>query len=531
MIVSTIAALAPALVGAIERAPGSDGEASFIDATVRFDAEQLDWAFTDVDGDGADELAVAVRTEAGSRELRLFRMTPRSVDPVPYQTIEINEAVIAWTFADVRPDLDGRELVLLTRAGAYSFDPRLTHYRGNIEKLCDIELLYDIPSTRELPYWMYVLGTDAGEQLILPDRQGFKVFGPNPDAGDGEPPWHALRSYRRTEGYAPPDPGDRTRRRREEERRGDRQEARLRVTVGAAAPRPFIEDAETASLLDDDYRIQAPALVDIDGDGRRDMILLAGSQLQLYVATPEGLPAAPTRTEELPGYLEQDDRRASLRLVDIDGNGRLDVLGIWSEEVDGLENAQWRVYSMISTPNRMLPEAPTQVLLFDAAELQVAVTDVDGDGRPDLAVRQFEVPSTLGAVTGVEFKYSHLLYLGQKRGAPFDRSPAMRKEQTYDEDSVSDVLRNREIKMDCSGDGIADLVEVDLNGRLGIRRLERTSGFFTGTKWSIDDGYWKRYESRGSVASLHVLDLNGDGLGDIVSSADQSLAIYLSRRR
>ena len=31
----------------------------------------------------------------------------------------------------------------------------------------------------------------------------------------------------------------------------------------------------------------------------------------------------------------------------------------------------------------------------------------------------------------------------------------------------------------------------------------------------IDSGYWKQYASRGSVASLEVLDLNGDRLGDI----------------
>lgn len=519
------------ILSALALGGGADAEASFVDATVRFDAEQLDWAFVDIDGDGADELAVAVRPSTGRRELRLFRMTAQSVDPKPYQTIEINDSIIAWTFADVRPELEGRELIFLTRSGAYSFDPRKTSYRDALEPLCDIDLLYDIPSPRALPYWTYVLATDSGEQLILPDRRGFKVFGPNPDAGEGDRPWHAVRSYRRTEGYAPPDPADRTRRRREEERRSDRQEARLRVTVGASAPRPFIETAETASLVDDDFRIQAPALVDIDGDGRRDMILLAGSQLQLFVATPSGLPAMPTRTEELPDYLEQDDRRASLRLVDIDGNGRLDVLGIWSEEVEGFENVQWRVYSMISTPNRMLPAKPTQVLLFKAAEIQAVVTDVDGDGRPDLAVRRFEVPSLLGTVTGLEFRYAHLLYLGQSGSAPFERSPAMRQEQTYDEDSVQEILRNRELVLDCSGDGIADLVEVDLKGRLGIRRLERSSGFFTGTKWSIDDGYWKQYESRGSVSSLHVMDLNGDGLGDIVSSAKESLAIYLSRRR
>jgi len=47
----------------------------------------------------------------------------------------------------------------------------------------------------------------------------------------------------------------------------------------------------------------------------------------------------------------------------------------------------------------------------------------------------------------------------------------------------------------------------------------------------LDDAPWKRFEVRGDIESLEVLDLNGDGLGDIVSSGDRTLVILLTTRK
>ena len=58
---------------------------------------------------------------------------------------------------------------------------------------------------------------------------------------------------------------------------------------------------------------------------------------------------------------------------------------------------------------------------------------------------------------------------------------------------------NRELRMDRSGDGIADLAEVNLKGN-GVRRNVKESSFFGGTTRQIDDKYRKQYASRGSVS-------------------------------
>ncbi|MEM8710245.1 MAG: VCBS repeat-containing protein, partial [Planctomycetota bacterium] len=461
-------------------------DASYIDASVRVDGLILDWSFVDIEGDGAKELGLAVRTPRGKRELRFHRMTKTSVEPEPFRTIPILKDIIAWTVADVRPGLEGAELVLLTRQGAWSFDPRQSGYKGNIQKLCETQLLYDVPSPRELPYWPYVLEWGDGDALLLPQRGGFRIFGPRPGplvaGGDDVLPWKALATFQGTADRAPIDPEDDKRRAADAKREGERREVRFSATVGDDL-RPFMGTGSGGSIVDDSFRIQAPALVDLDGDGRRDMLLLDGDRLKVYMATAAGIPSKPSRIEALPEYLVRDDSRAALRLAEINGDGRIDLLGIWSEDVYGFKNADWRIFAMLSTPERLLPEKPDQLLRFKAAEIRATVTDVDGDGRPDLSIRSFELPSILESVTGLEFKYSQLLFLGTKRGR-FDRRPALKQERTFDEEGVASVLANRELKLDCSGDGVADLVEVNLAGELGVRRLRKKSSFLGGDSWA-----------------------------------------------
>ena len=532
MIVPILLGFAITLPNHPEPPTATTAETSFIDASIILDGDLLDWAFVDIDLDGQDEVVLSTRKPGGGRELRFHRMDAKSVEQAPYQTIRALDDIVAWTFADVRPELKGRELVLMTRNRVWSFDPRLASYRDNIAPLCDLDLLYDVPSSRGLPYWRYVLEGPGHERLLLPDRSGFHLLGPNPEAEEGTPPWHILTSFRPKSGWTPSDPSDNDRRTREAIREKNEQQQRLAITVGDNIP-PFLGSGQSQSLIEDEFRIQAPAIVDMNGDGRRDMLILDGKALNLHLATEAGIPAIPTRIEALPDYLEKGGQRAALSLVDLDGDGNRDVLGIWREEFDSLKNVQWRVILMRSKPGRLFPEKPTQVLKFEAAELRAVITDIDGDKRPDLAVRRFEIPSALSTVTKVgklEFKYAQLLYLGGKRGT-LERKPALKKEQIFDEQTVRSVLANRELRMDCSGDGIADLVEVRLDGKLGVRRLTKSKGVFGGGTWQMDDGLWKEYQSRGSVTSLTVRDLNGDGLGDIVSASSSVLTIYISQRR
>jgi len=522
--------LLPTLLGVAALAGG--GDASFIDASVRVEGSILDWRFVDLEQDGQTELVLSLRTPSGSRELQLFRCSARAIEPEPFRKIPVLKDIVAWTFADVRADLDGRELVLLTRQGAWSFDPRRTSYKGNIERLARVQLMFDFPTTRQLPYWDYVIQSGEGQldHLLLPRRDGFEVIAPAATrSSEGDLPYASAADFTAQRITAATDPEDNNQRADEARARNRERETRFEVTVGDRF-QPFLGEGLGDALVNDTTSLQAPAIVDLNGDGRDDLLLVGDDELRVHLSGPAGIPARPTRVEPIPDYLRSGDQDAALRLVDVDGDGRLDLVGLWQAESGELENGQWRIYVMRSTPEALIPAKPSQVLRFEGAELRATVADVDGDGRPDLALRRFEMPSMIETVTGLEFRYSYLLYLGTKKGL-FDRRPALKSERTFDENSIREIIANRDLSMDCSGDGVADLVEVDLKGRLGVRRLRKTSSLFGGDSWQIDEGYWKQYSARGSVQSLTVMDLNGDGIGDIVSAADSVLTVYLSQQR
>ena len=208
-----------------------------------------------------------------------------------------------------------------------------------------------------------------------------------------------------------------------------------------------------------------------------------------------------------------------------------DVLARQRAGDDGLANEEISIFVLVNDGERLLPPEPRQVLRFEAAELRVEVTDVDGDGLPDLALRKFEMPGLIDAMTGLEFTLTYLIFLGESGERPFGRKPVLKQSQTFDETTLQDAIKNRELTMDCDGDGIADLVEVDFDGNITIRRLAHDESFFGGGAWTLESSPWLRFETFGSIESIQVRDLNGDGLGDIISEGPEALTVLLSVRR
>ncbi len=506
----------------------------YVDASLAFEGAVMGFELVDVDASGDRELVVALRTEDGRRRLSVHAQTDRGFDARPTHEVDVLEDVIAYGFGDVR-DEPGRELIFLTRSGAYSYSLQKRGYRGNIERLVEAPLLFDVPSPRALPYWPYVLPAEGGDRVLLPERDGFALFAPAAEPPDDD---RAPR-YARESGFASAtqpesvaQAGPATRDRRDDGDSGGG--AELRVAILGAAGGPLLpEFGAGGSLLSDAKSFPAPALADVDGDGADDILLLTDVGLRVHLASADGFRATPDRVEPFPDYLTglADDETLVLRLEDLDGDGLLDLLGVVEKEGDGFEDSDLRLLLLRNDGRRMLPAAPHQVLRLEAAVIRVDVVDANGDGRPDLSVRKFNLPSIVETVTGLEFTLTHLLFLGEDaRGRVVERRPAMRQAQTFDENTVSEVLKYRIFEFDCDGDGRPDQVEVDLQGRIAIRRLRFDSGFFSGDTWEVETDPWKRFDVRGDVQELVVDDWNGDGLGDLLSRGSGGLTILVSRR-
>ena len=239
-------------------------------------------------------------------------------------------------------------------------------------------------------------------------------------------------------------------------------------------------------------------MADVDGEGQDDLLILKHDELRIYASTRDGEP----QIQKLPKYLTEADPKVSLSLLDLDNDGDADLIGRTKPTaVDNFKNGEHTVLMLINHEGALFPPQPSQVMRFSAAQLRVHITDVNGDATPDLFTRAVILPTVASLATGLKFTLESQLHLGDSKAA-FERKSAFKERQVFDETGVQSAVALRHLTVDCSGDGIADLVAVDLLGRSVIRRLKLASGFFSGESWELERDPWKRFGSLGSILSL-----------------------------
>ena len=542
--------LAPATAPATAPADGAEAdEVSFVPVVVNVGGELLDTRLSDLDGDGRDELLLAVRArragEAWRRELHIHRPTADGLFPVePDKVVPVLEDVIVYGCADVR-DEPGRELVFLTRSGAFSYSPTLDGYRNNIRRLASLDLLFQMPDDRALPSWSYELPRQGRDLLLLPGATSLTLWGP-PDASHPAAPAVPAAVASATAPGAAGSAGDFV----ERGRWGDTGRAALfsvkapgALTVSSNGAQVTIDTSDSKSLflgetpaafsalLEADVHYRAPALADVNGDGLADLVLRQDNALHVALGTPDGIEPGWSRDEPLPDWLDKPDTELQLRLADLDGDGDTDLLARSKPAKSRLAQVVFTYFVLINDGQRLLPAEAQQVLRLEASGTRAEVTDVDHDGRPDLVLTKWTLPSAQDLVTGFKLqRASYVYFAGQGGGPPFERKPSLRDEQSFTLESLQDALVLRFISGDLSGDGVADLVEMDITGRVAVRRIRREGGLFGGGDWAIEDEAWKRFDMGSAVERLQLQDLNGDGIADLVNPGDRSLHLMLSRR-
>jgi hypothetical protein len=259
----------------------------------------------------------------------------------------------------------------------------------------------------------------------------------------------------------------------------------------------------------DEPLLQAHALddggtTDLDGDGKADLCVRAAAGLRCTLSTGVGF-AGSWRIDELSNELGWDDESnfATLRLGDLDGDGRADVCARGNNRVLCWPSTGMGFGTRIDGPALSDASGWAQPQYFTTLRL----ADVTGDGRDDLCAR---------AAAGLRCYPS----TGDGFGAAI-ASPALRDADGFDAVDKYGTLRTG----DLDGDGRAD---VCARGAGGMQCWRSTGAAFDGPidgpAWG-DSGGWHdvKYWS-----TIRLQDVDGDGKADLCARGASGFRCHLS---
>lgn len=431
----------------------------------------------DLDGDGGRDLIVAAARggKRPGRALHVHLRRPGDVafGPQPDLELPLLPDVVGFAVADVHAD-EGAEVVLFAATGAFALRWRATEERDRYAKLCDAEVLWQLPHQRKTLVLQDTVADVDGNglaDLLIPepggyravlqrDRDGVRTFDAQPlrlpDGGVDVPRGRASRRVR----------GEQSRR-----------ELRVSVRIGGG-------EAGGGEMVSVAESTPAPQLVDWNGDGRVDVLAQTTESLLVWIQAG-GFRAAPDVVVPLP--LEVDRRRLldvsyAALTSDLDGDRRADYVLVAGDQDADEPRAQVALYTRApageetGTPLFGERGVPSQLLIVAGVAGSPELVDVDGDGLADLvlgAVR-FDALDALRAATGSTIDAELYVYLN-RRGR-FSKRPDMTGVIAIEARGLRRARSGNVAQLlgDVTGDGVSELLVRDDPERVRLLMVRRT---------------------------------------------------------
>ncbi|MEW6744647.1 MAG: VCBS repeat-containing protein [Planctomycetota bacterium] len=496
----------------------------FIESHVRVDGALSSYKLYNIDADGRDDLVVVVRHDSGARALHIHYQRESGAFPEqPDRRIDVKNDVIAWGLADVRVE-SGRELLFFTRTGVHSYSPTREGYRDNAARLALVDLLFDTPDPRDLPFWPYVMHRwPHPDHLLLPGHGWLELWTAS-----------AYGDYRAGPRIATPSPRLRT-------VQGEIRLSASSLRIGfRASPVTFIVEGEESqpsstreTLLHSSFRQPAPVFADVDGDGKEDLLLLHGKFLHIHRCQEDGsLGALPWRVEDLSSLFEgkDEDEEVSLSTTDLDRDGRADLIVSPGERSRRSADGSFTVDLYLGHEDLLVGSSPDRRFKFEALRVIPEITDVDGDGRRDLVVIGWNTPLGPQALAKVVIERQLLVFRGAEDGLP-ERSASIKEIKTYSPEEILALAVLPSLGGDFDGDGLHDLVELDREGAVQIRPLVRSSSLLAGASVELASQPLYTYRTRTRAKSVLVLHPGQDPVADLIVELGDELVLFVSRAR
>jgi hypothetical protein len=471
----------------------------------------------DFNGDGQlDILGVSINydTNPPERWLSLHFQHNGEFNESPDVMWPISDRACALVIGDFLPG-GGTEVGFIAEDGVYVYPWANGAPSDKPVKLIHVRTFFRNPSLRQLPLWQWKmdLSGDGLDDLIVPLPDGYRVYFQTSPGVFGK--------VATLESDLPP-----------------ASPKAIGVTNYAAmpdiSPSQFIAYSELPRL----------EIVDINGDGLSDLVLIRGDEMTYYLQKEPGVFSSARKyrvTYEIPslrGESKKDNiNLAMIKFVDINQDKYADLVVTKIEGQLGLfESIKTSVF--IHYGNGKGNYIVNQILSIDGVSIDPEFIDMNGDGKLDVVTSRLRTDLFKQAANSVIFgdvaiTYEVFQFDPAKNGymtePVFERQILVARKDL--EKTGAGAVPLLFIRGDVTGDGRPDLIEInpktnELNIHPG-REKDRGSG----PRIDFDPTPHYSIKIERHPKGIQLMDLNGDGISDIILYYNGAVGLITTHKR
>jgi hypothetical protein len=471
----------------------------------------------DFDGDGkTDFLNISTRSDVNPPErwLAIHFQRNGTYAESPDVLWPLSDRACALVMGDFLPG-GGTEIGFIAEDGIYVYPWEKDRPSETPVKLLHVRTFFSAPSPRQIPVWQWKmdLSGDGLDDLVVPLPDGYRiyfqtapgVFGKTATLeSDLEPPSARALS------------------------------AANFATAPEISPVQFVSTSELPRL----------EIVDINGDGLSDLVLIRKDKVTYYLQKERGVfpSQRPYRvTYEIPTLREEAKKDsvnvAMIRFVDINADKLADLVVTKIEGQLGLfESIKTSIYIHLGTGKGNF-NADKRIMI-DGVSIDPEFIDMNGDGKLDVMTSRLRTDLLKQAASAVFFGDLAITY------EVFQFDPAKNEfipDPVYEkqifvrkgdlEKTGAGAVPLVFIRGDLTGDGRPDMIVIDPKSSQLLIHPGRSKNTGSGPRIDFDPTPHYSIKLDQHPRGLQLMDLNADGINDIVLYYNNSVGLILTARK
>ena len=473
----------------------------------------------DFDGDGRlDILNVTINNDRNPPErwLAIHFLRQNTYNESPDVIWPLSDQACALVIGDFLPG-GGTEIGFIAEDGVYAYPWNDVAKRPSDKpvKLIHVRTFFRAPTLRQIPLWQWKmdLSGDGLDDLIVPLPDGYRIYFQT-----------APGVFGKTSTLESDLPA----------------EAARTVGVSAYADSPDTSPSQFVSITE----LPRLEVVDINGDGLSDLILIRKNTMTYFLQKEPGVFSSrrPSRVSyEIPTLREEAKKDSVnlsiIRFVDINADKLADLVVTKIEGQLGLfDSIKTSIYLHLGT-GRGNFNADRRIVI-DGVSIDPEFIDMNGDGKLDVVTSRLRTDLLKQAANSVilgDVTISYEVFQFDPVKNSFMPEPVFEKQifvrKSDLEKTGAGAVPLVFIRGDLTGDGRPDMIVIDPRTNELMIHPGRLKDFGRGPQIDFDKTAHHTIKIDKHPKGLQLMDVNGDGINDIILYYNGSVGLVLSEKK